>query len=88
MDDDELIARWIEEDPGWPGAEHARMADNGASVWAIIGYLRAVDGKVECVAKDYHLPPEAVAAAVAYYKRHTIPIEARLMANAAPPALP
>jgi uncharacterized protein (DUF433 family) len=85
MNEDDLIARWIAEDPDRPGAANARIAAHGVHVWALIGHLRAVEGKPWVVADDYELPVEAVEAAVVYYARNQTPIEAKLMANAARP---
>ena len=51
-------------------------------MWALIGYLRMVDGDINRVAEDYRIPPEAVEAALAYYDRYRSEIDARLAANA------
>ena len=84
MSTNQLIARWIEKDPSRPGPANARITDHGASVWALIGYLRAVGDDSSRVAHDYALPDEAIAAAIAYYKRNRAVIDARLTANATP----
>lgn len=84
MDEDALIARYIEENPRRPGPGDARLKDYGTAVWALIGYLRdAVDDDVEAAATDYAVPPEAVEAARAYYRRHQPVIDARIAWNAA-----
>ena len=80
MANDELIARYIEENPHRPGADEVRLIDFGISVWALIGYLHAV-GNVRQVADDYGVPVEAVSAAIAYYEQHQDIINARLAAN-------
>lgn len=79
----ELIARWIERDPRRPGPEEARLRDAKIAIWAIIGYLRTVDGDRRHAADAYGIPPEAVEAAVAYYQEHRESLDARLAANAA-----
>lgn len=83
MDDDALIRDWIEPHPHRPGPAEARLRRAGVSVWALVGYWRAVRGDVARVAYDYRLPTEAVQAALAYYQRHQAAIDARLEANAA-----
>lgn len=78
-----LIARHIVEDPYRPGAAEVRLAGSGVSVWAIIGYLPAVDGDIERAAHDYDIEPDAVRAAIVWYRRHKSAIDERLAANAA-----
>ncbi len=83
MDDAELIARYIEENPLRPGPADARLKDYGTAVWALVSYLdRAVHGDIEQAAMDYDVPVEAVQAALAYYHRHKAPIDARILLNA------
>jgi uncharacterized protein (DUF433 family) len=70
MDDDALIARYVEEDRSRPGPAGARLADSGVPLWALIGYLHAaVAGDPTQAAVDYRVPVDAVRAAVAYYNR-------------------
>ena len=78
-----LMTRWIEANPRKPWEAEARILGTGIPVWALIGYLPAVDDDYEQVAHDYGLPLEAVRAAVAYYHTHRAAIDARLAANAA-----
>ncbi len=80
MDKNSLIEKYIEPaaDPG-----EARLYSYGVSVWALVGYWRAVKGDVDQVARDYALPPDAVQAALAYYERHREAIDAVLASNAA-----
>jgi uncharacterized protein (DUF433 family) len=84
--DQELADRWIEPHPWKQGAAEARLRDSKIPVWAIVGYLRMVDGDAERTARDYRIPGEAVAAVLAYYRRHREAIDARLAANLALPA--
>ncbi len=77
----DLISRYIEEDPRYPGPNEARIIGYGVSVWALVGYLRTADGDVERVAADYDLPVEAVEAALAYYRRHKAAIDAQITSN-------
>ena len=77
-----LIARYIDANPHDRGAAEARLRDHGTSVWALVGYyLQAVGRDAEQVAHDYHLPREAVEAALAYYRQHQALIDARLLLN-------
>ena len=83
MQDDTLIARYIEQNPHYPSLDAARVREYGVSVWSIIAHLRAIGGDVAHVAADYALPCEAVEAAIAYYRRYKDLIDARIAANAA-----
>jgi uncharacterized protein (DUF433 family) len=83
LTEDELIARHVELRPDRPWAGEARLVESAISVWALIGYLRAVDGDHEKLARDYELSQEEVDAAVAYYKRNKCSIDARLAKNEA-----
>jgi uncharacterized protein (DUF433 family) len=78
---DELICRYIEDDPARPGPIEARITQVGVPIWALIGYLRAAGGDVEMVARDYEMPPDAVRAAIAFYRVHAAAIDARIAAN-------
>lgn len=80
MDKSSLIEKYVEPaaDPG-----EARLSTYGVSVWALVGYWRAVKGDVDQVARDYALPPDAVQAALAYYEWHREAIDAVLASNAA-----
>ncbi|HET8629072.1 MAG TPA: hypothetical protein VFL91_16745 [Thermomicrobiales bacterium] len=78
----DLIARWVERNPHRPGIAEARVVGYGVPVWALAGYLLMVEGDAERVAGDYDLPRDAVAAALAYYRRHQAVIDARIAANA------
>ena len=78
--DTELIERWIVEDPWHRGPADVKTTE-GVHVWALIGYLPAVNNDVERVAHDYDLPVEAVEAAIAYYRAHREVIDGRLAAN-------
>ena len=46
VDQEEPIPRHIYLDPHRPSLDEARLVDYGVSVWALIGYLRAVDGDI------------------------------------------
>ena len=82
--DEALIDRWIEPNPHKRRVDEAWLKDSAVPVWAIIGYLEAASGDIEQVAVDYDVPREAVDAALAYYRRHGILIDARIAANALP----
>lgn len=82
MNDDDLIARYIELNPNRPGIDHARLKGFGVSVWALIGYLeQAARGDIDRVAFNYDVPVEAIKAAVAFYRRHPAVIDACITAN-------
>lgn len=81
MNDDELIARHIDMDSvGW-GPDEARLRDYGIPIWALIGYMCAVDGDAAQVALDYDIPMEAMNAALAWNRRHHDVIAARILLN-------
>jgi len=82
-DEGRLIDSWIRPDPVQPGVEEARIMPYGVQVWAIIGHLQATGESPAQAAEDYNIPEEAVAAALAYFRRHRAAIETRLAANAA-----
>jgi uncharacterized protein (DUF433 family) len=83
MTDQELIERYIEQDPYRPGSNGARLRDYGVSVWALIAYYQAAEGDINRVAADYELPPEAVEAALAYYRQHKESIDVRIAEHVA-----
>ncbi len=83
MDEQRAIRRYVEPNPHRPGPEEARIVGYGVAVWALVGYLQAVDGDLDQVARDYGLPREAVEAALAYYREFKDPIDARIAANSA-----
>ncbi len=75
------IADYIELNPHVPVIAEARLKGYGVAVWALIGHLPAVQGDLVALAGDYGVPPEAVEAAVAYYERYRVLIDARIAAN-------
>ncbi len=82
--EDALIARYVEENPRFPGPADAWLRDSGVPVWALVGYYHQAVAEDETrVADDYELPVEAVRAALAYYRRHRRLIDDRIAANAA-----
>jgi len=80
-DEDTLITEYIELNPDKPGLDQARIKDYAVSVWALIGYSRAVDGDLARVAHDYEIPTIYVEAALAYYKRHQAVLDNRIAIN-------
>ena len=77
----ELIDQYIERLPG-EGLGDARVRDFDVDVWALVMYYQqAADQDVDTVARDYHIPREAVAAALAYYQEHQAVIDARILTN-------
>ncbi len=84
MNEAELIARHIEENPYKPGAADVRLKESGVAVWAFIAYWQAArGGDLAAAAADYELSPEATQAALAYYRQHRELIDARIAVNAA-----
>lgn len=80
-DHDKLIEKWIEPDPVKGGRAEFRLKEYGVHMWALAGYLRAVDGDIAEVARAFDVPVEAAQAAAAYYKRHKVVIDDRIAAN-------
>ncbi len=78
---EDLIAKYIEENPYYPGPADVRLRNACVPVWALILYWKAAERDSARVAADYAVPLEAVEAAVAYYQQNTAVIEARLAAN-------
>lgn len=81
IDEDELIARYIEPHPQYPGLDEARLKQYGVSVWALVAFRNTVDCDLARVAQAYSLPQEAVEAAFAYYQRYRILIDAQIATN-------
>ncbi len=77
------IAEWIELDQLRPGPQGARLREYGVPVWVLIGYWQGSDYDANVVARDFDLPLEAVEMALAYYRLHPAPIDARIAVNAA-----
>jgi uncharacterized protein (DUF433 family) len=80
---EELIARWIQENPNKPGIANAGILGSRLGVWVLIEQLQLDDWNLADVAESYELPTEAVEAAVAYYERHQAEIDARIVRNRA-----
>jgi uncharacterized protein (DUF433 family) len=76
-----LIDEYIEPNPHRPGLDEARLRQYGVSVWAIVGYWKGFHEDADRVAKAFAIPREAVDAAIAYYLRHRLLIDARIDAN-------
>lgn len=81
--DDRLIKRYVDLDTDRyaAGRADARLRDSGVSVWAIVGHLRAIGDDIDQAARDYHLPRQAIEAALAYYRQNRELIDARLLMN-------
>jgi len=70
-------------DTARPGPQGARLREFGVPVWSLVGYWQGSERDADAVARAFDLPAEAVAAAIAYYRRHARPIDARIALNAA-----
>jgi uncharacterized protein (DUF433 family) len=81
LEQQQLIDRYIERRSG-QGFADARVRGYGIDVWALVMYLHeAADEDHGVVAADYCIPPEVVAAALAYYDEHRDVINARILLN-------
>ena len=78
VDADELIARYVRPHPIGHGRAYAVIAD-GPSVSAIIRHVMVEDTDVAKTAKSWHMPEDAVRAALAFYQRHEPYFEARIL---------
>jgi uncharacterized protein (DUF433 family) len=90
-DDQALIDRWIRAHPHKSGLADAVLAESLVPVYAVIGALPGSDGnlmEVAEVAAAYEVPQEAVAAAIAYYRRHQPLIDERIFTGGSSPLKP
>ena len=78
MTDVALIAKHIVADPQKSGRAHARVQPSQVSVWVLVAALERGETP-EQVASDFDLLPEELQAAIAYYSRHTVLIDALLL---------
>ncbi len=77
MDDDALIAHYLDQDAlRSPG--NACLRVGAILVWVLIRDLKLARGNVLQVAADYGLPRDAIVAARTYYFRHATLIDARI----------
>jgi hypothetical protein len=87
-----LIARWLVPDPDGGGPAGWRVTEQGPEVWALAGYLEEAasppaDGRapvLRTAAADFHLPLEALRAALAFYLLHRAAIDAVANSNHPP----
>ena len=82
LSDAELIERYVEPNPHKPGAAEARLREYGVAVWVLVDYWFNVRFDLPQVAQDFDLPPEAVQAALAYYRAHQALIDAQRLLHA------
>jgi hypothetical protein len=78
-DERNLIELWILPDE--QGPHEARVRGHGVSVWALIGYWRAVNFDAEATSQAYQIPREAMEAVLALYRRYEQYVDARLLLN-------
>ncbi len=71
LSDDELIEKYVEPDPNDDSPAFWRLKEEemGVPVWALIAVLADDESNAEQVAQDYRISPEAMDAALAYYRR-------------------
>ena len=79
----DLIAQHVVADPNRGSEPKARLRERGVEIWSLVGYWQAVNHDEAQVAADFALSPEAVRAALAYYRLHRPAIDAQLMVNSA-----
>jgi hypothetical protein len=80
---EELIARYVQEDPNGRGRHRAYVVVGDRTwtpIWVLAGYLRHGSSAAQAAAA-YDLPEEAVLAAFAYYDRHRALFDAWLLLN-------
>ena len=78
--DQELVSHYIEVDP-FRGRANARVKDRGVRVWAIIAYLKGTNWDVSDAMRAYHLTPEMLEAAEAFYRLNRKYVDAKLLLN-------
>ena len=78
---DQLIEKWLEINPAKPIRAEVRTNVGAVPVWAIVGNLDPHAGDIHDLAEAYALPIDAIRAALAYYRRNTSVIDARIEAN-------
>lgn len=81
LTEDELIARYMEENRHKPSRANYRLVESGTPIWVFIGRYEAYNGDVAQLAANYGISREQIAAALAYYKRYKEIIDDRRMAN-------
>jgi uncharacterized protein (DUF433 family) len=75
----EALDAMIVQDPRRPGRHNARMRDYGTHVWALVASLQGNDWDVAKVAANYHMPEIAIRAAIQYYEKNRVYIDAELL---------
>lgn len=83
LTDDELIEKYVEPHPSKPGPARWRLVEeeHGVPVWVLIAVLAEDGSNAAQVAHDYDISMEALAAAVAYYRRNKKYIDAWNLLN-------
>ncbi|MGI8858100.1 MAG: hypothetical protein ACR2JW_20365 [Thermomicrobiales bacterium] len=81
---EELLKHYIHFDPAEPGVDQARVTPADVPVWIIVAQFEGANGNAAQVAEDYELPPEAVEAAMIFYRRNRAAIDARRTENRLP----
>lgn len=79
-----LIRKHIELPPDDPVNSEARTREEGIPVWALVGYVEAVEGDLELVVQDYDIPRDRVKAALLFFFLHMDAISARIQENQVP----
>jgi uncharacterized protein (DUF433 family) len=64
MDEEALIAKYIEPNPHRPGRDEVRLREYGVPVWSLVGYLEGYDWDIDRIAKAFKVPREAVDARI------------------------
>lgn len=85
LSENHLIERYVDQETDrYPsGRADARLRDSGVSVWAIVAFLPVYDGDLSKVSEHFSVSREEVDAALAYYRRNRVCIDARIALNEA-----
>jgi uncharacterized protein (DUF433 family) len=68
--DDAALHAMIAQDPNEPGRHNARLVPSGTQVRSVLAALQGNKGDIARTAAEWHLPEDAVRAAIRYYERH------------------
>lgn len=77
-----LIGRHVETAAHTSDDPDAWLRDSGVSIWAVVDYWYSTNFDTAQTLRAYDLSPEAMAAALAYYRQHQAVIDARRLLNA------
>lgn len=76
-----LIAAHIHPHPWRHSSSWAVVGERGVPVWAILSRYDPAHDDVAVIAHEYGVPPAAIEAALAYYRRHRAGIDRIIASN-------